>query len=123
MVHDLHIDLELVVCPIVREADGLALSSRNTYLSSEERKQALILNQSLVKANEAYQEGERDTEKLIQLVTDTITSKPLAKIDYVSIYAYPSLQEIDKIDGSAIIAVAVHFGKTRLIDNIIVEKQ
>lgn len=121
MVRDLHIDLELVVCPIVREADGLALSSRNTYLSSEERKQALILNQSLVKANEAYQEGERDTEKLIQLVTDTITSKPLAKIDYVSVYAYPSLQEIDKIEGNAIVAVAVHFGKTRLIDNIILE--
>lgn len=121
MVRDLHIDLELVVCPIVREADGLALSSRNTYLSSEERKQALILNQSLVKANEAYQEGERDKEQLIQLVTNRITSKPLAKIDYVSIYAYPSLQEIEKIDGSAIIAVAVHFGKTRLIDNIILE--
>ncbi|NLZ94742.1 MAG: pantoate--beta-alanine ligase [Bacteroidales bacterium] len=122
MVRDLHIDLELIVCPIVREADGLALSSRNTYLSNEERKQALILNQSLLKAKKAYLQGEKDTNKLIQLITDTITSKPLAKIDYVSIYAYPSLQEINKIESSAIIAVAVHFGKTRLIDNIILEK-
>ena len=121
MVRDLHIDLELIVCPIVREADGLALSSRNTYLNNEEREEALILYQSLLKAKEAYHAGDQDTETLIQLITDTITSKPLAQIDYVSIYAYPSLQAIDKIEGNAIIAVAVHFGKTRLIDNIIVE--
>ena len=121
MVRDLHIDLELIVCPIVREADGLALSSRNTYLSNEERKEALVLYQSLLKAKEAYQAGERDTEKLTQLITNTITSKPLAQIDYVSIYAYPTLQTITKIEDNAIIAVAVHFGKTRLIDNIILE--
>ncbi len=121
MVRDMHIDLELVVCPIVREADGLALSSRNTYLNEEERKQALILNQSLLKAKEAYLKGEKDTNKLIQLVTNTITSMPLAKIDYVSIYSYPTLQVIEKIESTAIIAVAVRFGKTRLIDNILLE--
>ena len=113
MVRDLHIDLELVVCPIVREVDGLALSSRNTYLSGEERKQALILNQSLLKAKELYSEGEKDTKKLIQLIEATIKSMPLAKIDYVSIYSYPSLQEIDQINCPAIIAVAANFGKTR----------
>lgn len=121
MVRDMHIDLELVVCPIVKEADGLALSSRNTYLNEEERKQALILNQSLLKAKEAYLKGEKDTNKLIQLVTNTITSMPLAKIDYVSIYSYPTLQVIEKIESTAIIAVAVRFGKTRLIDNILLE--
>ena len=122
MVRDLHIDLELVVCPIVREADGLALSSRNTYLSSEERQQALILNQSLLKANEAYKEGETSTKTLTLLIEESITSMPLAQTDYVSIYSYPSLKEIDQINGSSIIAVAVRFGKTRLIDNIILQK-
>ena len=121
MVQDLHIDLEIVVCPIVRESDGLALSSRNTYLSSEERKQALILNQSLLKANEAYKKGERDTKTLTKLIKDTINTMPLATIDYVSIYSYPALQEIEKIETPAIIAVAVKFGKTRLIDNILLE--
>ena len=122
MVRDLHIDLELVVCPIVREADGLALSSRNTYLSSEERQQALIINQSLLKAKEAYKEGETSTKTLTLLIEESITSMPLAQIDYVSIYSYPSLKEIDQINGSSIIAVAVRFGKTRLIDNIILQK-
>ncbi len=121
MVHDLHIDLELVVCPIVRETDGLALSSRNTYLSSEERQQALILNQSLLKANEAYKKGETDTKTLTKLIVDNITTMPLANIDYVSIYSYPALQEIQKIESPAIIAVAVWFGKTRLIDNTLLE--
>ena len=121
MVRDLHINLELVVCPIVREADGLALSSRNTYLSSEERQQALILNQSLLKANEAYKKGETDTKTLTKLIVDNITTMPLANIDYVSIYSYPALQEIEKIESPAIIAVAVRFGKTRLIDNILLE--
>ena len=121
MVHDLHIDLELVVCPIVRETDGLALSSRNTYLSSEERQQASILNQSLLKANEAYKKGETDTKTLTKLIVDNITTMPLANIDYVSIYSYPALQEIEKIESPAIIAVAVWFGKTRLIDNTLLE--
>ena len=121
MVRDLHIDLELVVCPIVREADGLALSSRNTYLSSEERKQALILNQSLLKAKDAYFEGETSTAILTQLIEKKIKSMPLAQIDYISIYSYPELVKIDKIEAPAIMAVAVKFGKTRLIDNIILE--
>ena len=98
-----------------------ALSSRNTYLSSEERQQALILNQSLLKANEAYKKGETDTKTLTKLIVDNITTMPLANIDYVSIYSYPALQEIEKIESPAIIAVAVWFGKTRLIDNTLLE--
>lgn len=121
MVRDLHINLDLVVCPIVRESDGLALSSRNTYLSNQERKQAPILNQSLLKAKEAYQKGETDTKKIVQLIQRTITNMPLAAIDYVSIVSYPALKEIDKIASPTLIAVAVKFGKTRLIDNIILE--
>ncbi len=123
MVQDLHINVELVVCPIVREADGLALSSRNTYLSKDERLQAVILNQALQLARKTYKEGERDTETLSRLVENKITTMPLAEIEYVSIYSYPSLAEIHKIVDSAIIAVAVRFGKTRLIDNIILEEK
>ena len=123
MVQDLHINVELVVCPIVREADGLALSSRNTYLSKDERLQAVILNEALQLARKTYKEGERNTETLSQLVEKKITTMPLAEIEYVSIYSYPSLAEIHKIVDTAIIAVAVRFGKTRLIDSVILEEK
>lgn len=123
MVRDLHMNLELVICPIVRESDGLALSSRNTYLSDEERAQATILNKSLQLAVEAYLQGEKDTIKLIEIIKNSITTMPLAEIDYVSIYAYPTLSEIKTINQTAIAAVAVKFGKTRLIDNVILEKR
>ena len=123
MVRDLHINLELVICPIVREADGLALSSRNTYLSDDERAQATILNKSLQLAVEAYHQGEKDKVKLIEVIKNSIATMPLAKIDYVSIYAYPTLSEIKNINQTAIAAVAVKFGKTRLIDNVILEKK
>ena len=123
MVHDLHMNIELVICPIVREADGLALSSRNTYLSDDERAQATILNKSLQLAVEAYHQGEKDKVKLIEVIKNSIATMPLAKIDYVSIYAYPTLSEIKNINQTAIAAVAVKFGKTRLIDNVILEKR
>ena len=123
MVRDLHMNLELVICPIVRESDGLALSSRNTYLSDEERAQATILNKSLQLAVEAYLQGEKETIKLIEIIKNSITTMPLAEIDYVSIYAYPTLSEIKTINQTAIAAVAVKFGKTRLIDNVILEKR
>ena len=123
MVRDLHMNLELVICPIVRESDGLALSSRNTYLSDEERAQATILNKSLQLAVEAYLQGEKDTIKLIEIIKNSITTMPLAEIDYVSIYAYPTLSEIKTINQTAIAAVAAKFGKTRLIDNVIIEKR
>ena len=123
MVRDLHLDVELVVCPIVREADGVALSSRNTYLNDEEREQAVILSKALQLALDTYKKGETDVKTLIQLIESTIATMPLAEIDYVSIYAYPSLAEIEKIEEEAIIAVAVKFGKTRLIDNVILKKR
>ena len=119
MVNDLHINTELVICPIVREADGLAMSSRNTYLSAEERKQALILNIALKKGSEAFTKGEKNADTLVRIITEKIAEMPLAVIDYVSIYDYPSLENIAVIHEKAIAAVAVKFGKTRLIDNVI----
>ena len=123
MVRDLHLNVELVICPIVREADGLALSSRNVYLNEEERSQAVILNEALQLARDTYMDGESDVETLIQLIKDKIETMPLAKIDYVNIYAYPSLAPIDQIKQTSIAAVAVQFGKTRLIDNVILNKR
>ena len=117
MVKDLHMDIELIICPIVREPDGLAMSSRNTYLSAEEKKQAVILNQALKKAKNAFANGEKDVEKLTEIITDKINEMPLAVIDYVSILDFPSLKPIITIEKDALAAVAVKFGKTRLIDN------
>ena len=117
MVKDLHMDIELIICSIVREADGLAMSSRNTYLSAEERKQAVVLSKALEKGKEAFSKGERNVDSLIEIITNKINEMPLAAIDYVSIYDYPSLETIEIIDNNALAAVAVKFGKTRLIDN------
>ena len=117
MVKDLHMDIELIICPIVREADGLAMSSRNTYLSAEEREQAVVLSKALEKGKEAFSKGERNVDSLIEIITNKINEMPLATIDYVSIYDYPSLETIEIIDNNALAAVAVKFGKTRLIDN------
>ena len=117
MVKDLHMDIELIICPIVREPDGLAMSSRNTYLSAEERKQAVILNQALKKAKNAFANGEKDVVKLTGIITDKINEMPLAVINYVSILDFPSLKPIITIEKDALAAVAVKFGKTRLIDN------
>ena len=117
MVKDLHMDIELIICPIVREADGLAMSSRNTYLSAEEREQAVVLSKALEKGKEAFAKGERNVDSLIEIITNKINEMPLAAIDYVSIYDYPSLETIEIIDNNALAAVAVKFGKTRLIDN------
>ena len=123
MVEDLHMDVELVICPIVREEDGLALSSRNIYLNDEERSQAVILNEALQLAQDNYMTGETNPDTLIQLIKDKISTMPLAMIEYVNIYAYPSLAQIETIDQKAIAAVAVKFGKTRLIDNVIFKKR
>lgn len=123
MVQDLHMNVEIVVCPIVREEDGVALSSRNIYLNKEEREQAAVLNRSLQLVQEAYWKGEKSVEALKELIVSNINQMPLAEIDYVNIYAYPSLKTIAKVEEKAIAAVAVKFGKTRLIDNIILEKR
>lgn len=123
MVQDLHMNVEIVVCPIVREEDGVALSSRNIYLNEEEREQATVLNRSLQLGQETYWKGEKSVEVLTELIVKSINQMPLAEIDYVNIYAYPSLKTIAKVEEKAIAAVAVKFGKTRLIDNIILEKR
>ncbi len=122
MTRDLHMNVEIIVCPIVREQDGLAMSSRNTYLSSEERAQAVILSKALAEGKATFEQGETSVQKLIQRITNKIEEAPLADIDYVSIYEYPSLKTIEIINDQALAAVAVRFGKTRLIDNIILKK-
>ena len=122
MVRDLHFNIELITCPIVREADGLAMSSRNVYLSEEERAQALALHRALQQAKTAVANGESNVGNLTKIISTTINEMPLANIDYVSVYEYPSLKTMEKITDKALAAVAVKFGKTRLIDNIILEK-
>ena len=121
MVSDLNFGLEIVGCPIIREEDGLAKSSRNTYLSPEERKAGLVLSRSLKLGKEAIEAGEKDATKVIGLITDEINKEPLAKIDYVEIVTWPDLKEVSTIEGSVLCAMAVYIGKTRLIDNFIID--
>jgi pantoate--beta-alanine ligase len=122
MVHDLNIPIEIVPCPIIRDPDGLAKSSRNVYLSEEERSQALVLSQSLEMAEQWYREGFTDAAELRRLIAERIESAPLARIDYVDIRWYPSLRPADSLqcinrNEKIIVALAVKFGNTRLIDN------
>lgn len=121
MVNDLNFNLEIVGCPIIREEDGLAKSSRNTYLSAEERQAALILSKSLKKGRELIEAGERDAAKIKQAITEMIETEPLAKIDYVEIVDWNNLEPVEKIEGPVLNAIAVYIGKTRLIDNHIYE--
>ncbi len=122
MVKDLFFPLEIRVMPIVREADGLAKSSRNVYLSAAERSAAVILSKALTQAKTAFEEGERDSSVLVAMVTERIKTEPLANIDYVEIYQLPELTPAEKtITTDHLLAVAVKFGTTRLIDNIILQ--
>lgn len=120
MVKDLNMPLEIVGCPIVREADGLARSSRNTYLSEEERQAALVLSRAVFMAKEMAEQGERDAKKILSAMRAEIEKEPLAKIDYVKAVATCDMQQVEKIEGEVLIAIAVYIGKTRLIDNTIV---
>jgi pantoate--beta-alanine ligase len=121
MVQDLNMDLEVVVLPTVREEDGLAMSSRNVYLSAEQRRNATVLYRSLCAFREAVERGERDAGKLRRLMVEMISSTPGAEVDYVEILSVPFLEPLEKLRGRCIAALAVRFGKTRLIDNTIVE--
>ena len=122
MVEDLFFNLQLRIMPIVREADGLAKSSRNTYLSAEERQAGLILSKSLKHAQELFAAGERDPQKLVAATTAMIKTEPMANIDYVEIYQMPDLNECPTpMQGENLLALAVRFGTTRLIDNTILE--
>lgn len=122
MVRDLNFDVEIVGCPIVREADGLAKSSRNTYLSEKERKAALILSKAVFLGKELAENGETDAEKIVNKMIELISSEPMAKIDYVQAVDAISVKPVKTIEGSVLVAMAVYIGKTRLIDNFIVEK-
>lgn len=117
MVSDLNFGIEIVGCPIIREADGLAKSSRNTYLSADERKAAVVLNQSLQAAQNAYQQGERSAAALTKVIQDILMAEPLAKIDYVEVVDWNTLESVERVTGSVLMAIAVYIGKTRLIDN------
>lgn len=119
MVTDLNVGTEIVGCPIVREADGLAKSSRNTYLNEEERKAALILHKSLEAGKALVESGETDAEAVKAAITSEIETEPLAKIDYVDVVDFDTISKIEKIEGSVLVAIAVYIGKTRLIDNFI----
>lgn len=118
MVADLNFNLEMVICPTVREEDGLAMSSRNAYLSTEARNAAPVLYQALSAAAAAVAAGERDGSKLRQLMTSLIAAEPLARIDYVSVADGLTLEEIETVAGEVLLSTAVYFDKTRLIDNI-----
>lgn len=119
MVRDLNFDLEIVGCSIVREADGLAKSSRNTYLNEEERKAAVILHRALSEGERLLQAGEKSAEKIVAAIRNTIEGEALARIDYVEVVDWDTLKPVDQIQGEVLAAVAVYIGKTRLIDNFI----
>lgn len=120
MVSDLSYGIEIVGCPIIREEDGLAKSSRNTYLNPEERKAALILSQSLNEGKKLVEAGEKDASKIKKVITDKINTEPLAKIDYVEVVDWKTLEPVETIEGTILTAIAVYIGKTRLIDNFII---
>jgi len=119
MAADLNMDLDVVVCPTVREPDGLAMSSRNTYLSPEQHRAALVLYRSLKLAEERWASGERDPERIRTEMRHLIEQEPLAEIDYVSVADPATLEELDTVSPSALVSLAVRFGKTRLIDNVV----
>ena len=119
MVTDLNMNLKVVVCPTIREIDGLAMSSRNVYLTLEQRKAAPVLYQSLFLAKDLFASGERNTAAILEQMTALIQKEPLAKIDYISIADTETLAELKTIKQSALVSMAVRFGNTRLIDNII----
>lgn len=117
MVSDLNYGIEIVGCPIIREEDGLAKSSRNTYLNPEERQAALILSKSLAEGKKLLEAGEKNAATIRQVITDKIKTEPLAKIDYVEVVDWNNLEPIETIEGAVLVAIAVYIGKTRLIDN------
>jgi pantoate--beta-alanine ligase len=121
MARDLDFPVEVVVCPTVREADGLAMSSRNTYLQAEERQAATVLFRALSAAKSAYERCERDAETLRRIMRETVTVEPLARLQYVSCADYDTLEELETVKGKALLSMAVYLGKTRLIDNVILE--
>jgi len=122
MVRDMHFRTELVACPIVREADGLAMSSRNIYLSTDEREQALVLNKALRIIQNRFAEGEREAERLIASGLFVMSYEPMVRIDYLKVVHPQTLEDLYMVNGSALVALAAFVGKTRLIDNVMLEE-
>lgn len=122
MVRDMSIGTEIIGCPIIREEDGLAKSSRNTYLSPEERKAAVVISKSLAEGREMIESGENDLKKVTEKIVSLIEKEPLAKIDYVKAVDADSIVPVEKAEGRILVAAAVYIGKTRLIDNFITER-
>ena len=121
MTADLNMDIEIVGCPIIREEDGLARSSRNVYLNKEERQAALILSKTIQLGQQMVQQGTRSASQLLAAMKASLESEPLARIDYVEAVSMDTIQPIDTLQGQVLVAMAVFIGKTRLIDNFIVE--
>lgn len=121
MVRDLNFDVQIVGCPIIREEDGLAKSSRNTYLSEQERKAALVLSKSIFAGEAMVKGGEKDAKKVREEMLSILQAEPLADVEYVEVVDWNTLQSVDTINGPILTAIAVRIGKTRLIDNFIVE--
>ena len=121
MVRDLNMDIEIVGCPIIREEDGLAKSSRNTYLSKDERKAALILSKAVKLGEDMAKAGEKDTDKIVSEMIKLIETEPMAKIDYVQAVDAVSVKPVKEMTAPVLVAMAVYIGKTRLIDNFIYE--
>jgi len=119
MVKDLHLSIDVLGMPTVREADGLAMSSRNTYLLPDERKAAQSLYRSLQKAKELLQKGERRTDRILHEINGILHSESLVRIDYVQICDAHTLEDVDRIEGDVVVALAAYLGKTRLIDNLV----
>ena len=119
MARDLNCPIEIVVCPIVREPDGLAMSSRNVYLDPDQRKAATVLFRALSAAKDVYDRGERDAGMLRQIMTEVLATEALVQVQYVSCADYDTLEELAIIEGKALLSMAVFLGKTRLIDNLV----
>ncbi len=119
MARDLDFPIEIVVCTTLREPDGLAMSSRNTYLNTDERQAATVLFRALSAAKSAYERGERNAETLRQILRVTVNSEPLARLQYASCADFDTLEELETVQGKALLSLAVFVGKTRLIDNFI----
>jgi pantoate--beta-alanine ligase len=119
MTMDLNLPIEIIICPTIREPDGLAMSSRNIYLKPDERQAATVLYRALNAAKASYEQGEQNAGSLKQIMTGIISSEPLAKLQYVSCTDFDTLKELEGVSGKTLISMAVYFGKTRLIDNFV----
>jgi pantoate--beta-alanine ligase len=123
MARDLHLDSEISVCPIVRESDGLAMSSRNAYLSPDERRAATVLHRALSDARQSIERGERDAMRLAAAMRDKIRSQPLAQLDYAELVDAETLEQVSRLRGTCLALLAARFGATRLIDNLLIEER